>query len=112
MLREYVVSRAMPALAIPTTRSLAVVAPGRSVRPQTMLPGAVLARVASRHLCAGSFHDGWLSTPDSSRPPTVRVRLIRWCVCVRWRPGAPTVRSALLMAVGPPGARPILPAPR
>ncbi len=52
MLREYVVSRSMPALAIPTTRSLAVVATGRSVRRETMLPGAVLA---SSHLRAGSF---------------------------------------------------------
>ncbi len=55
MLREYVVSQAMHALAIPTTRSLAVVATGRQVRRETMLPGAVLARVASSHLRVGSF---------------------------------------------------------
>ena len=55
MLREYVVSRAMHALGIPTTRSLAVVATGRPVRRETVLPGAVLARVASSHLRVGSF---------------------------------------------------------
>ncbi|SOC46920.1 Uncharacterized conserved protein YdiU, UPF0061 family [Blastococcus aggregatus] len=55
MLREYVISEAMHALGIPTTRALAVVATGRSVRRETLLPGAVLARVASSHLRVGSF---------------------------------------------------------
>jgi len=55
MLREHIVSEAMHALGIPTTRSLAVVATGRSVRRETLLPGAVLARVASSHLRVGSF---------------------------------------------------------
>ena len=55
MLREYLVSEAMHALNIPTTRALAVVATGRPVRRDTMLPGAVLARVASSHLRVGSF---------------------------------------------------------
>jgi uncharacterized protein YdiU (UPF0061 family) len=55
MLREYVVSEAMHALGIPTTRSLAVVATGRQVRRETLLPGAVLARVAGSHLRVGSF---------------------------------------------------------
>ena len=55
MLREYVVSEAMHALGIPTTRSLAVVATGRQVQRETPLPGAVLARVASSHLRVGSF---------------------------------------------------------
>jgi uncharacterized protein YdiU (UPF0061 family) len=55
MLREHVVSEAMHALGIPTTRSLAVVATGRPVRRETVLPGAVLARVASSHLRVGSF---------------------------------------------------------
>ncbi|SDQ35695.1 YdiU family protein [Quadrisphaera sp. DSM 44207] len=54
MLREHVVSEAMHALGIPTTRSLAVVATGRPVRRETLLPGAVLARVASSHLRVGS----------------------------------------------------------
>ena len=56
MLREYIVSEAMHALGVPTTRSLAVVATGRPVQRETILPGAVLARVASSHLRVGSFH--------------------------------------------------------
>jgi uncharacterized protein YdiU (UPF0061 family) len=55
MLREYVVSEAMHALGVPTTRSLAVVATGRSVRRETLLPGAVGARVARSPLRVGSF---------------------------------------------------------
>jgi uncharacterized protein YdiU (UPF0061 family) len=55
MLREYVVSEAMHALGVPTTRSLAVVATGRRVHRETALPGAVLARVASSHLRVGTF---------------------------------------------------------
>ena len=55
MLREYVVSEALNALGIPTTRSLAVVATGATVYRETELPGAVLARVASSHLRVGSF---------------------------------------------------------
>lgn len=55
MLREYIISEAMHALGIPTTRSLAVVATGQTVRRETLLPGAVLARVAASHLRVGSF---------------------------------------------------------
>lgn len=55
MLREYVISEAMHALGIPTTRSLAVVATGRPVRRETELPGALLTRSASSHLRVGSF---------------------------------------------------------
>ena len=56
MLREYVVSEAMHALGIPTTRSLAVVATGRGgAARDRCCPGAVLARVASSHLRVGSF---------------------------------------------------------
>ncbi|MGO9223692.1 MAG: protein adenylyltransferase SelO [Mycobacterium sp.] len=55
MLREYIVSEAMHALGVPTTRSLAVVGTGRPVQRETPQPGAVLARVASSHLRVGSF---------------------------------------------------------
>ncbi|HEY8588406.1 MAG TPA: YdiU family protein [Naasia sp.] len=55
MLREYIVSESMHALGIPTTRSLAVVATGRPVQREGLLPGAVLARVASSHLRVGTF---------------------------------------------------------
>ena len=55
VLREYVVSEAMAALGIPTTRSLAVVITGESVMRETALPGAVLTRVASSHIRVGTF---------------------------------------------------------
>ncbi|MBB2989227.1 uncharacterized protein YdiU (UPF0061 family) [Mycolicibacterium iranicum] len=55
MMREYVISEAMHALGIPTTRALAVVATGRPVYREMPLPGAVLARVASSHLRVGTF---------------------------------------------------------
>jgi uncharacterized protein YdiU (UPF0061 family) len=56
MLREYLVSEAMHALGIPSTRSLAVVGTGRTVlREDGPLPGALLARVAASHLRVGSF---------------------------------------------------------
>ncbi|AXJ10923.1 YdiU family protein [Arthrobacter sp. PM3] len=55
MLREYIVSESMHALNIPTTRSLAVVATGRPVQREALLPGAVLTRVAGSHLRVGSF---------------------------------------------------------
>lgn len=55
MLREYVVSEAMHALGIPTTRALAVVATGRPVQRESVQPGAVLARVAASHLRVGTF---------------------------------------------------------
>lgn len=55
MLREYVISEAMHALGIPTTRSLAVVATGERVQREAPLPGAVLTRIAASHLRVGSF---------------------------------------------------------
>ncbi|NRB35557.1 MAG: YdiU family protein [Rhodobacteraceae bacterium] len=55
VLREYVVSEAMHALGIPTTRALAAVATGDPVLRETPLPGAVLTRVAASHLRVGSF---------------------------------------------------------
>ena len=55
VLREYIVSEAMAALGIPTTRSLAAVATGETVWRETPLPGAVLTRVASSHIRIGTF---------------------------------------------------------
>jgi uncharacterized protein YdiU (UPF0061 family) len=55
MLREYLVSEAMHAFGIPTTRSLAVVATGAQVRREMPLPGAILARVAASHVRVGTF---------------------------------------------------------
>ena len=55
MLREYIISEAMHALGIPTTRSLAVVSTGEPVIRETDLPGAILTRVASSHIRVGTF---------------------------------------------------------
>ena len=55
MLREYIISEAMHALGIPTTRSLAVVTTGEPVYRETVLQGAILTRVASSHLRVGTF---------------------------------------------------------
>src|SRR5262249_40873031 len=57
MLREYVISEAMAALGIPTTRSLAVVTTGEPVYRETARRGAVLTRVAASHLRVGTFED-------------------------------------------------------
>ena len=55
VLREYLVSEAMHALGVPTTRALAAVRTGEPVYREGALPGAVLTRVASSHLRVGTF---------------------------------------------------------
>lgn len=55
MLREYIISEAMHAFGIPTTRSLAVVTTGEEVFREEILPGAVLTRVAASHIRVGTF---------------------------------------------------------
>jgi uncharacterized protein YdiU (UPF0061 family) len=55
MLREYIISEAMHALNIPTTRSLAVVKTGENVIRDQFLPGAILTRVAASHIRVGTF---------------------------------------------------------
>ncbi|MEH7154681.1 protein adenylyltransferase SelO [Neobacillus drentensis] len=55
MLREYIISEAMHALGIPTTRSLAVVTTGEPVYRERTLPGAILTRLASSHVRVGTF---------------------------------------------------------
>jgi uncharacterized protein YdiU (UPF0061 family) len=55
MLREFIVSEAMHALGIPTTRSLAVVATGEPVYRETVLEGAVLTRIAASHIRVGTL---------------------------------------------------------
>ena len=73
MLREYVVSEAMHALGIPTTRSLAVVATGQSVRRERLLPGAVLARTAASHVRVGTFqYAAALAGSDRGDPALTR----------------------------------------
>src|SRR5262245_4038209 len=55
MLRDVLVSEAMHALGIPTTRALAVAATGEQVYRERVLPGAVLTRVAASHIRVGTF---------------------------------------------------------
>jgi uncharacterized protein YdiU (UPF0061 family) len=55
MLREYIISEAMHALGIATTRSLAVASTGEWVMRESPLPGAVLCRVAASHVRVGTF---------------------------------------------------------
>jgi uncharacterized protein YdiU (UPF0061 family) len=55
VLREYIVSEAMAALGVPSTRALAAVTTGQQVVRETVLPGAVFTRVAASHLRVGTF---------------------------------------------------------
>jgi serine/tyrosine/threonine adenylyltransferase len=64
MLREYIISEAMHALGIPTTRSLAVVTTGESVYRETVLEGAVLTRVAASHIRVGTMQ--WAAAHDDT----------------------------------------------
>lgn len=67
MLREYLISEAMAALGVPTTRSLAVALTGEDVwRDRERQPGAVVARVASSHLRVGSFQF-WAARGDTDQ---------------------------------------------
>ncbi len=55
VLREYLVSEAMHALGVPTTRALAAVTTGEGVLRDTALPGAIVTRVAASHIRVGTF---------------------------------------------------------
>jgi uncharacterized protein YdiU (UPF0061 family) len=55
VLREYIVSEAMAAMAVPTTRALAAVSTGEAVFRERVLPGAILTRVATSHIRVGTF---------------------------------------------------------
>lgn len=96
VLREYVVSEAMAALGIPTTRALAAVVTGEAVRRETSLPGAILTRVAASHIRVGTFEF------FASRRDVHGLRLLADYVIARHYPGtASTERPyrALLDAV-------------
>jgi uncharacterized protein YdiU (UPF0061 family) len=96
VLREYVVSEAMYALGIPTTRSLAAVITGESVIRETALPGAVLTRVAASHIRVGTFQY------FAAREDTDAVRRLADHVIARHYPelsGANRPYHALLSAV-------------
>ncbi|MEN9801173.1 MAG: hypothetical protein RLZ37_298, partial [Actinomycetota bacterium] len=55
MVREFIIGEAMHGLGIPTTRALGIVATGESIARETLLPGGVLARIASSHIRVGTF---------------------------------------------------------
>jgi len=96
VLREYLVSEAMAALGIPTTRALAAATTGDWVRRETMLPGAVLTRVASSHIRVGTFEF------FASRGDVEGVRLLAGHVIARHYPAAAEAENpyrALLDAV-------------
>jgi serine/tyrosine/threonine adenylyltransferase len=96
VLREYIVSEAMFALDIPTTRSLAAVITGEPVYRETALPGAVLTRVASSHIRVGTFQY------FAARRDTEAVRQLADHVIGRHYPelaSAPRPYHALLEAV-------------
>jgi uncharacterized protein YdiU (UPF0061 family) len=82
VLREYVVSEAMAALGVATTRSLAAVITGETVTRNTLLPGAVLTRVASSHIRIGTFQF------FAARGDTEGVRLLADHVIARHYPEA------------------------
>jgi uncharacterized protein YdiU (UPF0061 family) len=96
VLREYVVSEAMAALGIRTTRALAAVTTGQPVIREEILPGAVLTRVASSHIRVGTFQY------FASRGDVDGVRLLADHVIARHYPeaaGAERPYRALLAAV-------------
>jgi uncharacterized protein YdiU (UPF0061 family) len=82
MLREYAIGEAMHALGIPTTRALAVVATGEDVVRETLLPGAVLVRVAASHIRVGTFQYA------AARGDAALVRRLADYAIARHHPGA------------------------
>jgi serine/tyrosine/threonine adenylyltransferase len=82
VLREYLISEAMAALGIPTTRSLAAVATGEQIFREDVLPGAVLTRVAASHLRVGTFEF------FAARGDTANVRVLADYAIARHDPGA------------------------
>ncbi|MCA6126253.1 YdiU family protein [Bradyrhizobium sp. WSM 1704] len=96
VLREYIVSEAMFAMGIPTTRSLAAVVTGEAVMRETALPGAVLTRIASSHIRVGTFQF------FAARGDTDGVRALADHVIARHYPDLKTAEQpyhALLAAV-------------
>jgi uncharacterized protein YdiU (UPF0061 family) len=73
-LREYLISEAMAALGIPTTRSLAVVATGEPVFRETIQPGGIVARVAASHIRVGTFQ--YFASLGDIEAITILVRMV------------------------------------
>src|SRR5919206_309742 len=96
VLREYLMSEAMHALGILTTRALAVVATGEPVVRETVLPGAVLTRVAASHLRIGTFEYCAARGDHEALTILVEYALARHYPALH---GSPTPALALLAAV-------------
>lgn len=79
MLREFLISEAMHALGIPTTRSLAVVLTGEPVFRDRILPGAILCRIASSHLRVGTFEFAAEQTDTQALQALVKYAYWRHC---------------------------------
>ena len=84
VIREYIVSEAMAALGVPTTRALAAVTTGEVVWRETARPGAVLARVAASHIRVGTFQY------FAARDDTEALRILTDHVIARHYPDAET----------------------
>jgi uncharacterized protein YdiU (UPF0061 family) len=82
VLREYVVSEAMAALGVPTTRALAAVASGDKVVREGMVPGGIFTRVAKSHIRVGTFQ--WFA----ARQDTPNLRILADHVIARHYPDA------------------------
>jgi uncharacterized protein YdiU (UPF0061 family) len=96
VLREYLISEAMHALGVPTTRSLAAVATGEHIFREDALPGAVLTRVAASHIRVGTFQF------FAARGDIDALRALTDHVVARHHPrlaGAPSPALALLEGV-------------
>ena len=94
VLREYIVSEAMHALGIPTTRALAAVTTGEIVVRERPLPGAVLARVAQSHIRVGTFQY------FAARQDTEGLRSLTDHVIARHYPEAETPLELLNAVIG------------
>ena len=93
VLREYLISEFMAAFGIPTTRALAAVATGERVIRETLLPGAVLTRVAASHIRVGTFEF------YAARGDKARLQLLADHVIARHYPDATTPGDLLQRVV-------------
>ena len=90
VLREYLVSEFMAALAVPTTRALAAVTTGETIMRDTPLPGAIIARVAASHIRVGTFQF------FAAREDTAALRLLADHVIARHYPDAAQAENPYL----------------
>ncbi|MEM9780403.1 MAG: YdiU family protein, partial [Pseudomonadota bacterium] len=93
VLREYIVSEAMAALDVPTTRALACVETGETVYREAALPGAILTRIASSHIRVGTFQY------HTSREDPEALRLLAQHVIDRHYPEAADAENPILALI-------------